>query len=249
MSENSPLVALIHGADSTLGRAVALELARHNVLLLLAGADVLNDSVLAIESELSTNGVRAVALDDPRDAPVPEGMTPEKLLVTRAADVFGRLDALINLFVPVSSTTVQFFHEYPARLLDRGLEAARLITSFTGRGSIVNHCIMPAMFAGTCLEQEMPMLKGAITGVTRTLCRKFGPQGLRANTVQTGLIDMPEARSLASPKVAGIKPPVGRWGTPEEVAKFVAFLVVRNGYMTGQAVIMDGGMTAGITGT
>jgi NAD(P)-dependent dehydrogenase (short-subunit alcohol dehydrogenase family) len=42
---------------------------------------------------------------------------------------------------------------------------------------------------------------------------------------------------------------VGRWGTPEEVAKFVAFLVVRNGYMTGQAVIMDGGMTAGITGT
>jgi hypothetical protein len=33
------------------------------------------------------------------------------------------------------------------------------------------------------------------------------------------------------------------------VAKFVAFLVVRNGYMTGQAVIMDGGMTAGITGT
>jgi acetoacetyl-CoA reductase len=237
---------MIHGVDSTLGRAVALELSRREVSL------VLTQSAPGIASEiagLSPAEVKVVALDSGELEHMPEDGSREKLLVQRAGEAFGRLDALINLCVPHAATTRQCLREYPGQLLDRTIAACKLIAGSTPRGSIVNHCFMPAMYAGTCLEQEMPMLKGAITGVTRILCRKFGPQGIRANSVQTGLIDMPETRSMASAEVLLLKPPAGRWGTPEEVAKFIAFLLLRNGYMTGQAVIMDGGLTAGITGT
>lgn len=249
MSENVPLVAMIHGVDSTLGKAVALELSRHDVLLVLAAAQTANGCIFGIESELAKEGARVVALDGVEPGHATEEVSTEALLVQRAGDAFGRLDALINLCVPMFATSRQFLREYPPRLLDRALAAGRLITASSKRASIVNHCFMPAMYAGTCLEQEMPMLKGAITGVMRFVCRKFGPQGLRVNTVQTGFLDMPETKALASPEVLALKPPVGRWGTPEEVAKLIAFMVVRNGYMTGQAVILDGGLTAGITGT
>ena len=249
MSENGLLVAMIHGVDSTLGKAVALELSRHNVLLVLAAAQTANCGISGIESELSKEGARVVALDDIGHEADAEDVSAEALLVRRAGEAFGRLDALVNLCVPIVATSRQFLRDYPWRLLDRSLAAGRLITGSSKRASVVNHCFMPAMYTGTCLEQEMPMLKGAITGVTRFLCRKFGPQGLRINTVQTGFLDMPETKALASPEVLALKPPVGRWGTPEEVAKLIAFFVVRNGYMTGQAVIMDGGLTAGITGT
>lgn len=249
MSENGPIVALIHGADSTLGRAVALELSRRNVLLVLAAAQNTNGCISALESELSRQGAHVIALDGNGQQPASDEASAESLLVERAGKAFGRLDALVNLCVPESASSTPFLRDYPTRLLDRAVAASHLIISSSKRPSVVNHCFMPAMYAGTCLEQEMPMLKGAVTGVTRTLCRKFGPQGLRVNTVQTGFIDMPETKSVASPQVLALKPPVGRWGTPEEVAKLIAFFVVRNGYMTGQAVIMDGGLTAGITGT
>jgi NAD(P)-dependent dehydrogenase (short-subunit alcohol dehydrogenase family) len=249
MSENGPLVALIHGVDSTLGKAVALELSRHDVLLVLAAAQAANGCLSGVEFELSKEGARVVALEDVGQQPDAGEVSVEALLVQRAGEAFGRLDALVNLCVPSFATSRQFLREYPSRLLDRTLAASSLITNSSTRASVVNHCFMPAMFAGTCLEQEMPMLKGAITGVMRFVCRKFGPQGLRVNTVQTGFLDMPETKALASPEVLALKPPVGRWGTPEEVAKLISFFVVRNGYMTGQAVIMDGGLTAGITGT
>jgi NAD(P)-dependent dehydrogenase (short-subunit alcohol dehydrogenase family) len=246
MTENASLVAMIHGVDSTLGKAVAVELARREVRLVLAEPD---PRLLAEISHLAPSEVTTVSLDGEERHQFEDGSSPEKALVQRAWDVFGKLDALVNLCVPGKSTTPQWLRQYPGSLLDRCLAASQLITTSTPRGSIVNHCFMPAMYAGTCLERELPMLKGAITGVTRILCRKFGSQGLRVNTVQTGFIDMPESKSLASADVLQLKPPIGRWGTPEEVAKFIAFLVTRNGYMTGQAVIMDGGLTAGITGT
>lgn len=246
MSENGRLVVMIHGVDSTLGKAVALELAKCEVSLVLSEAGPRLASEVA---ELAHAEVKLVALENGESEGASEGSSQEVLLVHRGVEAFGKLDAFVNLCVPSKATTRQYLREYPARLLDRALAACEAIADSTPRGSIVNHCFMPAMYAGTCLEQEMPMLKGAITGVTRTLCRKFGKQGIRINTVQTGFIDMPETKSMASAEVLSLKLPAGRWGTPEEVAKFIAFLVIRNGYMTGQAVIMDGGLTAGMTGT
>jgi NAD(P)-dependent dehydrogenase (short-subunit alcohol dehydrogenase family) len=115
-------------------------------------------------------------------------------------------------------------------------------------GVIVNHCFLPSMYAGTEIGNYFPMLKGAVTGLTRGLCRRYGKDGIRVNTVMTGLIDMPETRAMASPEVKAAKVPVGRWGTPAEIAKFVAFVALKCTYISGQCLIVDGGLTSGTTG-
>ena len=243
-------VAMIHGVASSMGNAVALELAGSGTKLVLFDECVPASFRESLESGLADRRAEFVFLANGQLNS--SGRTPaekEAALVNRANEVWGRLDILVNLDVPSSATTAAELYEYPHRLLERGLCAAQYMAACTDHGAIVNQCFLPSIYAGTHLETHIPSLKGAITGVTRTLGRKLGQHGVRVNTIQTGLIDLPELKDLANSKVLLMKPPVGRWGTAEEVAKFVSFLCLKNGYMTGQAVVMDGGMTAGLTGT
>lgn len=235
------LVAFVHGGGCSLGKAVATELAQKGVRIVLhreAGQASAEEWL----AELEAGGGEIVELPK---AVADQGETG---LAARACAVWGRLDILINLCVPTLDTLPKDLHDYPARLFERGLSAGRMMTG-SPRSAVVNHCFLPSMYAGTNLESHMPVLKGAITGVTRQLCRQLGPQGVRVNTVQTGLLDLPETRRIASGEVLSRKPPVGRWGSAQDFAKLAGFLALRNSYMTGQAVILDGGMTAGNTGT
>ena len=105
------------------------------------------------------------------------------------------------------------------------------------------------MYAGTRLDGFMPIMKGAIMGLTRSLCRTLGSDGIRATCIQSGLIDAPEFRAIASPQVLQVKVPLGRWGRVDDFAKLACFLALKKTYITGQTIILDGGLTAGITGT
>ena len=138
---------------------------------------------------------------------------------------------------------------YPSRLLARSLVAAEAIVAHTDRGALVSQCFLPAIYCGTRLDDAMPAVKGAITGLTRTLCRRFAHRGLRVNYVQTGLIDLPNLKPGLSEQVRGLKVRTGRWGTAEDVAALIGFLALEDHYMTGQVVLLDGGLTAGLTGT
>jgi NAD(P)-dependent dehydrogenase (short-subunit alcohol dehydrogenase family) len=62
-------------------------------------------------------------------------------------------------------------------------------------------------------------------------------------------VDLVETKGLITEKTLARKTPVGRWGNAAEVAKFMLFLALKNGYMTGQTICFDGGLTAGNTGT
>jgi NAD(P)-dependent dehydrogenase (short-subunit alcohol dehydrogenase family) len=237
-SDGRERVALLHGCDNSLGMAVAQQLAERGVRIILHAPSSTAQPLIDVEP------TRTLAIDALLDTVVGES---EEALVTRAASIFGRLDILVNLCIPRSSTTTRELAEYPSGLLERGLHAGSVMVS-RGRGAIVNHCFLPSMYSGTAIGPYMPVLKGAVTGVTRMLCCRLGKQGIRINTVQTGLIDVPETKMLASPEVLRLNTPVGRWGTACDVASLVRFLALTTGYMTGQAVVLDGGMTSGNTG-
>jgi NAD(P)-dependent dehydrogenase (short-subunit alcohol dehydrogenase family) len=231
--------ALIFGGGSSLGRAVALELARWGITLGFPESDG-PPSKLALEALHDAGG----------DARIVRGPKDDVVSLIAAADgQLGGLTILVNLYIPDPASGPGPVLAYPGALLERGLAAAPVIARRTRHGAIVNHCFMPSMYAGTALEDYLPALKGGVTGVTRTLCRRFGRDGVRINCVQTGLLDLTETREAASSEVLGTKVPVGRWGKAEDVAKLVAFLALKNRYMTGQVVIIDGGLTAGQTGT
>lgn len=137
---------------------------------------------------------------------------------------------------------------YSQVLLEQSLNVTDLLKEQTNP-AIINFAFLPAIYVGTDLEDHAASLRGSITGVTRTLARKFGKANLRVSCVQAGLVDMPETQSWVSDTVKEVKVPTKRWATPEEVAKFCSFLAVDSLYTTGQTMIIDGGLTAGITGT
>jgi NAD(P)-dependent dehydrogenase (short-subunit alcohol dehydrogenase family) len=233
--------ALIHGGTS-LGRALALELAKQGVKIALY--DPGGESTQA-QDEVRAGGGEAFALTGPGA----EGDAAEAALIAEAVAALGRLDILVNIFVPNPDADPTRIVGYSVALMARCLAAARAMTAAGVQGTIVNHCPLPSMYAGTRIDGLMPIMKGSITGATRSLCRSLGSDGIRAICIQSGLIDAPEFKAIASPEVLQLKVPLGRWGRVDDFAKLASFLALKKTYITGQSIILDGGLTAGITAT
>jgi NAD(P)-dependent dehydrogenase (short-subunit alcohol dehydrogenase family) len=231
---------LVHGAGCSIGNELATLLHAQKVRLILYDDVEREQACQATAAALSASGCQVDVL--------PAALSNSEL-VEHAVKLHGRLDCLFNLMVPGVGTPVDFVFDYPRLLLERNMAAAEAMVSCGSAGAIVNQCFLGSLFQGTSFEAAIVMAKGAITGLTRELCCKFGKAGLRINTIQLGLIDLPETKNLVTEKTSARKTPVGRWAAPVEPAKFMAFLALRNGYMTGQAICFDGGLTAGNTGT
>jgi pteridine reductase len=114
---------------------------------------------------------------------------------------------------------------------------------------IVNQFYLASSFADTELGDHVAAARGAITSMTRTLCIRHGRLGVRVGGLLVGLLDAPEIKVLASERVLAATTPLQRWAEPVDVAKSIAFLVLDSGYISGQMLIMDGGLTAGINGS
>lgn len=168
-------------------------------------------------------------------------------LLEAAEALVGPLTCFVNLYVPSSAQPEAGSYAEELRL--RNLEAAEYMASRGIFGCIINHCVLPAMYAGTAWEDHLSILRGAVTGITRSTARRYGKQGIRCIGVQTGLLDLGETPDWIHPEVRAMDVPVKRWGSARDVAKLVSFLNLQGTYITGQTIILDGGLTAGISGT
>lgn len=217
----------------------------------------------AVASELARRGITTAVVDDgsfDRDellrtfevehseVHLLTGTLSPNELISQAQEQCGGLTALITLCMPDPRSANEQLMGSADVLLARNLAAANAMSQ-TGGGAIVNHCALPVMYAGGPLEDYMSSLRGAVTGVVRTIARKYGRQNVRCVGMQTGLIDLPEVQAWVSESVKAVDVPVKRWGTAAECAKLAAFLAFDASYITGQALILDGGLTAGLSGT
>jgi NAD(P)-dependent dehydrogenase (short-subunit alcohol dehydrogenase family) len=130
------------------------------------------------------------------------------------------------------------------------VEAAPLLAQ-SGHGAIVNNASIAGARLGLEFASEAySSAKAGVVGLSRKLAKRFGPSGVRVNTICPGIIETPRWRTPGTsvePKFAKRwrqMAPLGRYGKTEEVASLVLFLACdESSFITGQDIAVDGGFT------
>src|SRR5690242_8894473 len=186
MPDLSGRVAIVTGGANGLGAAQAAGFARAGAAVAIADID--GDGATRLAGDLQAHGGRALALtvDVGDEAQV-------RSMVERTVDAFGRLDILVNnaAFYPLRP-----WHEIPAAEWDRvfavnarsaflGAQAAYPHLKASGHGRIISIASV-TFFVGFPGFLHYASSKGALVGLTRTLAREVGPDGITVNAVSPG---------------------------------------------------------------
>jgi glucose 1-dehydrogenase len=231
-------VALVTGANKGIGRAVAERLLQDGFALVYATRQR-DDESRDVFERLSAEGAAHWASGDLSDAAVPAR------LVAEAREAYGGLDALVNnAGLSTRGTALELTAEDFDSTFAVDVRAAFLLSKEAAPllgergGSIVNvtsvheHVPRPGFLLYAAAKAALGML-------TRGLALELGSVGIRVNAVAPGVIATErnvEADTL-TPEI-----PLGRPGTPEEVAAAVSWLVSDEaGYVTGSSLVVDGG--------
>ena len=239
-------VAIVTGASSGLGVAFAQGLAE-------AGADVVLGARRADRLEQTAQLVRdagrrvlAVATDvaDPDQC---------QALVDAAMAEFGRVDVLVNN--AGIGTAVPATHETPEQfrsVVDVNLNGCYWMAQACGRvmqpgSSIINISSVLGITTGGLPQAAYSATKAGLNGLTRDLAQQWtGRKGIRVNSVAPGFFasEMTDQYPPGYLDHAQARIPAGRTGDPAELAATVVFLAsAASGYVTGQTLPVDGGMT------
>ena len=241
-------VAMITGAASGIGAACVRRFADDGALVV--GFDV---------QDARPAGARDFALLDVRDEPA---------LAARVAELVrahGRIDVVVNAAGVAGGGPVHLLDTAAwDRVLDVNLKGTFLVCkhvvtrmleqeSIAGeRGSIVNIASIEGLegtAGGSCYNAS----KGGVVLLTKNLAIDYGGRGIRANAICPGFIETPMMEGvLGSPAMAAVREQLRRehklrrFGRPEEIAAVASFLASSDAsFVSGQAIAVDGGFTAG----
>jgi len=239
--------AIVTGGTRGIGRSIISMLAREGANIVFT---YLKSSKEAQElaEEAKAAGTRAVALQmDVRD------IEKAKELIERAKAEFGRLDILINnAGITRDKALMMMTKEDWQEVIDTNLNGVFNVTRSAivtflkqKKGNIVNISSVSGI-VGLPRQANYSASKAGIIGFTKALAREVGPYNIRVNAVAPGFIETDMVSGLSGDFKLKLKEkiPLSRFGTTDEVADSVKFLLSEHsGYITGQTIILDGGLS------
>jgi len=243
-------VAIITGGASGIGKATAELFAEE-------GAKVVIGDLPTTEGEQVAKTIDGLFV--PTDVRVASAV--EKLVRT-ACDKFGGLDIMFNnagigIVAPLLDTSEELYSNTIRVDLDGvywGLKFAGKVMVQQKRGAIVNTASVAGIRGSSGLS-AYNAAKHGVVGLTRNAALEFAPAGVRVNCICPGIIDTPlVARAFgATEEIRETMHrfhPLGRMGKPIEIARCVLFLASDDAsFVTGHALVVDGGISAGTGNT
>ena len=238
--------ALVTGSARGIGRAICEQLAADGVGNIVV-CDLKAEWCAETVDALKTAGVNAVALEmNVADAKSVDAAIEE------AVRTFGALDIVVNnAGITKDGLLMRMSEEDWDAVLDINLKGAFLVTKAASKhmmkarsGSIVNISSVVGIMgnAGQC---NYSASKGGLISLTKSSARELAGRGVRINAVAPGFIESKMTDVLNEEQRTRMLSivPMGRLGTPAEVAKAVSFLASDNAaYITGQTISVNGGM-------